>query len=359
MITMANANRKQLVIFKSLPLAIETIATFGMLFVLYLLFQTTESLGQVLPVIAMLGVATMRLKQTTTAVSTAVGQMNSTRAFIPGIVKDLEELRAIQRAVKTKSAKAEDIGGFSDLELENVSYKYPNTDCHALRNVSLTFKRGQSIAFVGSTGCGKSTLVNVLLGLLEPQEGKVLVNKQDIFSSLVSWRAHLGYIPQSIYLLDDTIRANIAFGVPGEDIDEKTLWSAIQSANLDSFITSLPDGVDTEVGENGARLSGGQQQRLGIARALYFNPDVLIMDEATSALDNNTEKEVMQAIQNLKKNRTLIMIAHRLSTVEDCDCLYFLKDGRIECSGSFDDLKRLSEDFRKMSAVRSSNKNEV
>jgi len=355
MMKMANGTRNQLVIMKSLPLAIETIATFGLLVVLYLLFQTTESPAQILPIIAMLGVATIRLKQTTTAIGTAIGQMNSTRAFIPGIVNDLKELRAIERTVKRKSAKAGGIGKFSALKLKNISYKYPNTDSYALRNVSLTLKQGQSIAFVGSTGCGKSTMVNVLLGLLEPQEGKVLVNKQDIFSSLDSWRAHLGYIPQSIYLLDDTIRANIAFGVPDEDIDEETLWSAIQSANLDSFITSLPDGVSTEIGENGARLSGGQQQRLGIARALYFNPDVLVMDEATSALDNNTEKEVMQAIQGMKQNRTLIMIAHRLSTVEDCDCLYFLDAGRISHSGTFEELKRESPKFRKMAGGRDEN----
>ncbi len=232
--------------------------------------------------------------------------------------------------------------------MENVTYFYPHAKMPALDAVSLHVEKGQAIAFVGSTGCGKSTLVNVILGLLEPKSGHVRVNGTDIQQDLTGWRSQLGYIPQSIFLVDDTIRANVAFGVPSEDVDEQQLQAALCSARLDEFIETLPLRDRTVVGEQGIRLSGGQRQRLGIARALYQDPEVLVMDEATSALDNTTEVEVMKAIQNMKKGRTLILIAHRLSTVEACDRLYYMRDGRIEHSGSYETLKQISTSFREM-----------
>ena len=192
----------------------------------------------------------------------------------------------------------------------------------------------------------KSTLINLLLGLLQPQTGYITANGVDIHSDPEGWRSHLGYIPQFIFLIDDTIVANIAFGVPAEEVDMARLWNALQSARLDEYIQQLPQGVYTEVGERGVRLSGGQRQRLGIARAIYFDPEVLVMDEATSALDNQTEVEVMEALENLKANRTIIMIAHRLSTVRDCDRLYYLKDGQLASQGGFDSLQEKSVDFR-------------
>jgi ATP-binding cassette subfamily C protein len=237
-------------------------------------------------------------------------------------------------------------GGFERLELNDVVYTYPNVEDPAVNGVSLELKRSESIAFVGTTGCGKSTLVNLILGLLEPQSGAIRVNGSDIFSKLPAWRHFLGYIPQTIFLLDDSIRANIAFGIPPDEVSEEQLRLSLKSACLDMFVESLSEGIDTIVGERGVRLSGGQRQRIGIARALYFDPEVLVMDEATSALDNKTEAEVMQAIQNLKKGRTLIMVAHRLSTVEDCDRLYYLQKGELIAQGSYDELIKRSEAFR-------------
>ncbi len=338
---------------KSTPYLIETFAILGLLTILMILVQTTESLGDALPVISLLGVATIRLKQLATRAANAVNTINGARAFIPKIIQDINELGVIEKRRKEFSDPSIKIDDFQTLTLEQISYSYPSTDKKALIEISLEIKKGESIALVGSTGSGKSTLVNIILGLLVPESGRVCVNGIDIRRNIREWHAHLGYIPQSIFLIDDTIRANVAFGTPYGEVDDSKVRSSICSACLDDFIDSLPDGLDTEVGEDGVRLSGGQRQRLGIARALYQNPDVLVMDEATSALDNRTEVKVMQAIQNLKKNRTLIMIAHRLSTVQECDCLYFLRNGRVEAVGDFDELRHQSDAFNEMALNKS------
>jgi ATP-binding cassette subfamily C protein len=234
------------------------------------------------------------------------------------------------------------------IRLSKITYLYPETDRPALRDIHLTIHKGESVAFVGSTGSGKSTLVNIILGLLQPQTGTVEVDGVDIHQNLRGWLDHVGYIPQTIVLLDTTIRRNVAFGLPDDAIDDTQLWTVLEAAQLADYVRSLPEGLDTVVGERGVRLSGGQRQRVGLARALYPNPDVLIMDEATSALDNETENHVMQALEALKGDRTIIMIAHRLSTIRGCDCLFFLKDGRIKAHGTYDELCTLHGDFRRM-----------
>ena len=339
---------QQIVIQKTTAIALETFAIFGLLFILLLLTQTASSLGEVLPVMVLLGVATIRLKQMASKIAGSINQMNTARAYIPTITKDLHDLDRFERLRKAKEKSDSCITDLQELRLENVTYFYPNTKKPSLDSVSLQMDRGQAIAFVGATGCGKSTLVSVILGLLEPKSGSVRVNGVDIQQDLTGWRSQLGYIPQSIFLIDDTIRSNVAFGVPTDEVNEQQLGTALRSACLDEFIATLPMGDKTVVGEQGIRLSGGQRQRLGIARALYQEPEVLIMDEATSALDNTTEVEVMKAIQNIKKGRTLILIAHRLSTVETCDRLFYMRDGRIEQSGSYETLKKISPSFREM-----------
>jgi ATP-binding cassette subfamily C protein len=194
--------------------------------------------------------------------------------------------------------------------------------------------------------------VNVLLGLLEPQEGRLLTDGVDVHTDLRAWQDYLGYIPQSIFLLDDTIRRNVAFGVPDDEIDDEQVWEALYAAQVGDFIMNeLPDGIQTMVGENGVRLSGGQRQRVGLARAIYHNPDVLVMDEATSDLDNETEHHVMQALDDLKTDRTFVMIAHRLRTVQDCDRLFFMKKGRVVARGTYEELCATREDFRQMAQV--------
>jgi ABC-type multidrug transport system fused ATPase/permease subunit len=215
------------------------------------------------------------------------------------------------------------------INLDNVYFRYPNQNRYSVHNVSLTIPIGSSVAFVGASGAGKTTIVDIILGLLEPEKGRVLVDGIELKELISTWQNKIGYIPQSIYLSDEPIRKNIAFGMNDQDIDESAVLRAIDDAQLKDFIDSLPEGLDTVVGERGVRLSGGQRQRIGIARALYHNPEIIFLDEATSALDNNTEKEIMKAIDGLKGEKTLIIIAHRLSTIENCDIVFKVEQGAL------------------------------
>jgi ABC-type multidrug transport system fused ATPase/permease subunit len=222
--------------------------------------------------------------------------------------------------------------------LEQVTYSYPNASEIALEKISLTLEKGKSIAFIGKSGAGKTTLADVILGLLTPQSGDIQVDGQSIYSNLRLWQNLIGYIPQSIFLTDDTIERNIAFGVPDHLINSERLDKAIQGAQLKDVIDNLPDGVKTRVGERGVRLSGGQRQRIGIARALYYEREILVLDEATSALDNETESLIGEALRELGRTKTMIVIAHRLTTVEHCDRIYEMSNGQIVRSGSYQEI---------------------
>ncbi|MEE3202998.1 MAG: ABC transporter ATP-binding protein [Acidobacteriota bacterium] len=222
----------------------------------------------------------------------------------------------------------------NDIELVNVDYMYPSSSEPALTGLNISIRKGELIGFVGPSGSGKSTLVDIVLGLLTPTSGEVQVDKENIQADLRSWQDQIGYVPQSVYLTDDTLRNNVAFGIPPVRIDEGALNRAIQAAQLDTFVVSQPDGLDTVVGERGVRLSGGQLQRIGIARALYHDPSVLVLDEATSALDTLTEKGVMNSVEALQGSKTLLIVAHRLSTVKHCSRLYQLDRGRVIAEGT-------------------------
>lgn len=345
---LAKTQRIQATIQKSTPHAIETFTILGLLATFILLFHSADNYSEILPIVSLLAVAMIRFKQLGSQVSGAINSINTARAYIPDIVNDFNELNAIKRNHRSNKLAIEHLKSFKIMKLNSISYQYPNTDNNVLTDISLTIKKGESIGFVGETGCGKSTLVNILLGLLEPQTGSVLVNGFDIYENLETWQNNLTYIPQSIYFLDDTIRANVAFGTPPENANENQVWQALCIANLESFVKSLPKSLDTIVGERGVLLSGGQRQRLGIARSLYFNKGIIVMDEGTSALDNKTEDEIMRAIRNIKQDRTLILIAHRLSTIKQCDRLYFIKDGQIKSTGTFDKLIESCPDFRQL-----------
>ena len=225
---------------------------------------------------------------------------------------------------------------FSDaIDVNDIWLHYPNAPEPALRGVSLNIRSGQSFGIIGGSGAGKSTLVDVILGLFSPDRGTIRVDGRDIHQCLRDWQNNIGYVPQSIYLTDDSIRRNVAFGIPAAEIDDVAVQRALTAAQLDAFVATLPNGIDTIVGERGVRLSGGQRQRIGIARALYLDPAVLVLDEATSSLDNDTEKGVMEAVNQLHGKKTLIIVAHRLSTVAGCDELIKLDHGRVASSGRF------------------------
>jgi ABC-type multidrug transport system fused ATPase/permease subunit len=221
----------------------------------------------------------------------------------------------------------------SQIRLENLSFSYDGAAGHAVRGISLAIKKGELVGFTGTSGSGKSTLIDIILGLLTPTGGRVLVDGRDIQSDLRAWQDQIGYVPQSIYLTDDSLRRNIAFGLPPEQIDDVAVDRAIKASQLDSLIAGLPEGAETLVGERGIRLSGGQRQRIGIARALYHDPSVLVLDEATSALDGDTEKCVMEAVNSLHGRKTILIIAHRLSTVKNCDRIFRLEDGALAAEG--------------------------
>ena len=221
----------------------------------------------------------------------------------------------------------------ASLEMFQITYNYPLAAEPSLKDISLTIRHGESIGFIGASGAGKSTLIDILLGLLTPDAGEVRVDGKDIQSNLRNWQDQIGYVPQLIFLTDDTLRRNVAFGLPADQIDEAAVLRAIHAAQLGQFVNELPDGLDTLVGERGVRLSGGQRQRIGIARALYHDPAVLVLDEATSALDTTTERGVMDSVRALRGDKTLIIVAHRLSSVEHCDHLYRLDRGRLAVEG--------------------------
>jgi ATP-binding cassette, subfamily B, bacterial PglK len=238
-----------------------------------------------------------------------------------------------------------------NLEFRHVAYSYPGSEQLAIPDLSVTISKGQVVGIVGHSGAGKTTFVDLLLGLLNPTSGQILADGIDVTTNIKAWRKNIGYIPQSIYLFDSSIRANIAFGYFPEQIDDERIWAVLKTVQLEKFVADLPEGLDTFVGESGVRLSGGQRQRIGIARALYRNPRLLIMDEATSALDNQTEKAVTDAIEKLSRNRTVIIIAHRLTTVQKCDVIYMMGKGGIIASGTYDELLAKSTDFQKLAMV--------
>jgi ATP-binding cassette subfamily C protein len=237
------------------------------------------------------------------------------------------------------------------IALERVTYAYPGSEVPALRDVSLTIRRGESIGVVGPTGAGKSTLIDALVGLLPPSAGCVRVDGIDLTAARArTWRRHVGYVPQSIVLVDDSLRRNVALGIPDRDIDARRLAQAVRIAQLGPLVAAQPEGLEARVGEHGVRLSGGERQRVGIARALYHDPDLLVLDEATAALDTPTETALSAAIRALHGEKTVLLIAHRLSTVRSCDRIALLVDGRLADCGTFDELLARNAEFRRLAA---------
>jgi len=306
-----------------------------------------DGLGEVLPVLGLYGFAAYRMLPAANQIYAGAARIRFGEAAVDSAYNDL--LYRAQLAEIRGTAPAA-MHPQREVALDSITFMYPNATLPALEGIDLTIPVGSSIGLVGSTGAGKTTLVDVVLGLLRPTDGTIRVDDEAVTDdNLRAWQQALGYVPQDIFLTDSTVTENIALGVPPEEIDRDQVERCARMAQVHEFIMQdMPDQYDTVVGERGVRLSGGQRQRIGIARALYHDPSVLVFDEATSALDSVTEKAVMQAIDNLHHDKTIILIAHRLSTVENCDQVVLLEQGRIAAQGRFDELRESSEKFREM-----------
>jgi ATP-binding cassette subfamily C protein len=316
-------------------LGVETALIVGMLAVVFVVTRGGASGADVVSLMALFAYAGFRVVPSANRIMLNAGNWRTGRAFAETAIADF---RALGR-ISARHTGIEPVVSFADsLVCEDVSFAYDPDATPALRHVYLRLKAGESLGIVGATGSGKSTLVALLLGLLQPTGGRILIDGVPLSGLERAWQRLIGYVPQDPYLLDDTLRRNVAFGIADAAIDDQRVARACTLAQLDDFIRQLPQGMDTPLGEDGARLSGGQRQRVAIARALYNDPAVLVFDEATAALDNQTEREVTRAIATLHGSRTLIVIAHRLSTVQGCDRLIFLQDGRVAASGTYDEL---------------------
>jgi ATP-binding cassette, subfamily B, bacterial PglK len=306
---------------------LELMAVAGLATLVITMLAQGRPMATIVPTLGLFAAAAFRLMP---SVNRVLAAAQALRYYLPVVNTLHEEIKvaAPEQAVRRPQGPA--AADFrSDIRLANVNYTYPSAAACALNDMALRIRKGESIGFVGPSGSGKSTLVDVVLGLLTPQSGQVLVDGADIQKDLRAWQDQIGYVPQSIYLTDDTLRRNVAFGLADEAIDDAAVARAVRAAQLDEFVAALPDGLETIVGERGIRLSGGQRQRIGIARALYHDPAVLVLDEATSALDTATESGVMRAVMALHGAKTILIVAHRLSTVAHCDRLYRLDQGRI------------------------------
>ena len=329
----------------------EVIAVFTMLMISAFLVWQGRPMEAIVPILTLFAVAIIRLMPAVKSLTTDYTRLIYDIVALDPIYNDLKELEGSSQEFIKDRKESQPLKLESSIEMRNVTYAYPNSDEQALNGVSFTIPQGDAVAFVGESGAGKSTLVDLMLGLLEPTSGEVLVDGKNIHENLSAWQKNIGYIPQSIYLADDTLRCNIAFGIPEKDIEDDKVLKALELAQIKDLASRMPEGLETILGEHGTRLSGGQRQRVGIARALYHDPQVLVMDEATSALDNITEKEITKAIESLKGDRTVIMIAHRLTTVENCDSLYLLKNGVVKDAGTYKELIDNNNEFRKMALV--------
>ena len=301
--------------------------------------------GASLPVLGLFAYAGLRMIPAMSQIVAAVNQIRYGGAAVQTVATNLVLIDAESETLPTDQAIP--MAFTESLELEGVEFSY-ETSAEVLRGIDLVIHRGESIGIVGTTGAGKSTLLDLILGLLHPTAGAIKVDGKALHDDLRSWRASLGLVPQSIFLLDDTVRRNIAYGIKDSEIDEEALDSAVELSQLKTFIDSLPEGLDTIVGERGIRISGGQRQRVAIARALYRKPEVLIFDEGTASLDNLTEAALLRALEDLKGTHTIITVAHRLTTVKSCDRIILLADGKIVDEGNYEELRTRNVTFREM-----------
>ncbi|WP_029231894.1 ABC transporter ATP-binding protein [Butyrivibrio sp. VCB2006] len=321
-------------LYNSTPrLLIETIAIAGM--VGYMLFDMSKgvALSDLVPQLTVLAAAAARLLPSANRINNYLTSIAYFEPFMMNVTDNLQQeindgSVSYDSESYRKKVVVDKLPVTKDIEMKDICYKYPNTDSLILDKACMSIPVGKSVGIVGTSGAGKTTIVDVLLGLLKPISGNIFADGTDVMNNYQGWLKNIGYIPQTIFMVDSTIRKNVAFGYADDEIDDAKVWQALREASLDEFVKSLPEGLDTQIGERGIRLSGGQRQRIGIARALFEDPEVLVLDEATSALDNETEAAIMDSINKLHGKKTLIIIAHRLQTIEKCDMVYRIEDGK-------------------------------
>ncbi len=314
--------------------------------VMVMYFVGSSSAGEILTVLGLLAVAAVRLIPSINRVINGAQILNHIRASMDGVVEILSRKPALEAPGLARA-----IAFSHEMEFRGISFTYPGKARPALDDIGFAIRKGEMVGIVGPSGAGKSTIIDILCGLIPPDSGQVLVDGFDVQGDLRGWQSLIGYVPQSVFLLDDTIRANIAYGVPAHEVDNDAVLRALETAALAPLVATLPDGIDTNVGERGVAVSGGQRQRIAIARALYRNAPILVLDEATSALDSATEREITETLRNIYGKKTIIVIAHRLNTVKDADRIYLLEDGRLESSGTFAELEASSALFRRIGAL--------
>ncbi len=337
---------------------IEIIAFGGIIVIVLYLLASNKGFNKFLPLIGVYAYATYKLLPSLQSIFAGIANI---RFNLQGLDALYEDMFSFDNKISfLSSEKVPDRSAVAPLpfnkvlELKEITYSYPGTSKPVIKDLNIKVDVNTSVAFVGSTGAGKTTIANIILGLLGPDSGKIIIDGVELTEeNLTSWQRNLGYIPQDIYLQDDTVKNNITFGIPSSKVDMDALIRAARIANIHDFIVEqLPLKYETVVGEKGVRLSGGQRQRIGIARAVYHNPGVLVLDEATSALDGATEMEVFKAIENIAKTKTLIIIAHRLTTIQDCDVIYVMDNGAIVGEGKYDELMDSNKTFRKIAKLR-------
>jgi ABC-type multidrug transport system fused ATPase/permease subunit len=316
---------------------LELLAIVGLVVLVLAMIGSGDSVSQILPVLGLFAATSFRIIPSINRILASIQTLGYSKPIIRSVFDDLQLLVPVTPKTGTE------IQFSTSVCFENVSFKYSNALGNANENLSFCIGKGEAVGIIGHSGAGKSTLVDILLGLLQPTAGAVLVDGLDIQNNLRSWQNHIGYVPQTIYLVDDTLARNVAFGLPGEMVDHDAIARSIKAAQLDEFVSSLPDGLNTIVGERGVRLSGGQRQRIGIARALYNDPEILVLDEATSSLDTETEQGVMDAVKELLGTKTIVIIAHRTTTVSYCTKVYKMDKAQIVGSGLPSEMTLLPE----------------
>jgi ATP-binding cassette subfamily C protein len=313
-------------------------------------FLIGNSTDKIFITLSLVAIVAVRLMPSLNRITSGWGSIKLYSVYFDQVYDDLV---ASSRSEDTEQAPRnhEPLLFRETIKLEDLSFVYEDCSKPALDRVSLLIPKNATVGFVGPSGAGKTTAIDIIIGLLKPSQGRVLIDGVDIYDNLRGWQDQIGYIPQAIYLCNDSIRQNVAFGNEPRDIDEAKVRQALRLAQLEEFVMGLPEGLDTEIGERGVRLSGGQRQRIGIARALYNDPSVLVMDEATAALDNETERAFMESLTNLSGSKTILIIAHRLTTVQACDVIFFLKDGRLVATGKYEELLNKCPGFRDMAGA--------